>query len=73
MERHNKHYEQMPIQPYAVMRQMGILEEYLLAAAIKYLMRAGRKKEGAQFVALTDLQKAASVLDDLLAEMEVPF
>jgi hypothetical protein len=55
------------------MRQMGILEEYLLAAAIKYLMRAGRKKEGAQFVALTDLQKAASVLDDLLAEMEVPF
>ena len=70
MKRHSDHYEQMPIQPYAIMRQMGILPEYLLAAAIKYIMRHGVKETENQN---ENIHKAITVLTDYLAETEVPF
>ena len=70
MKRHDKHYEEMPIQPYAVMRQAGVLEGYLIGAALKYIMRAGAKDEA---FPTKDIQKAIAVLTDYLTEVEVPF
>ena len=71
MERHSKHYEVMNIQPYVIMRQLDILEPYLLATAIKYLMRFGSKNpDDPELEAQMDVQKAIAVLTDLISEME---
>ena len=67
MERYSQHYEDMAVQPYAVMRSMGILPEYLMAAAIKYIMRNDSKEADHPN---ENILKAIAVLTDLLAELE---
>ena len=76
--KHDPHYLDMNIQPYEVFRSMGILKEYLAAAAVKYIMRAGLKNADDPIAsALEDIDKAISVLEDLQTEIrkkqEVPF
>lgn len=70
MSRHDKHYAQMDIQPYEVYRSMGILKEYLVAAALKYIIRAGTKNpDDPKTEWVLDLDKAITVLQDLKAEL----
>ena len=77
-ERHDFHYVNMDIQPYAVFRSMGILKEYLVAAALKYIMRADAKNpDDPRTEWLISINKAIAVLEDLKRELinesEVPF
>ena len=67
-----EHYEKMTLQPYDVMRTLGILKPYLQGAALKYLMRAGRKDGTPKE---QDLAKAQDSIDALIRaiEDEVPF
>lgn len=70
MDTHSDHYKSMDLQPYAVMRSMGILKEYLQAAAIKYIMRQGAKNpDDPKIEWLNDIEKAISVLNSLHAEL----
>jgi hypothetical protein len=65
LPRNDEHYANLTIQPYDVMREAGYLKEYLLGAAIKYVMRAGRKGPPEQ-----DIEKAVAVLQDLRNELD---
>ncbi len=76
----SEHYKNMKIEPYDVMRAEGCLKEYLKGAAIKYIMRAGKKyDEGItqEQAAVYDLEKAKDTLHTLIMEIEkeieVPF
>lgn len=68
------HYAKMKLQPYDVMRANGVLKDYLWSAAVKYLLRAGKKKE---VPAEEDLCKAGDCISELIRELEkeeeVPF
>ena len=58
-KRGSQHYKDMKIEPFEVFQSMGMLREYCMCAALKYIMR---NQEG-------DLDKAEHCLEVALEEL----
>ena len=65
--KHDEHYQKMTIEPYEVMKSIGVFHSYCLGAAVKYILRAGWEAKESY---TTNIDKAISVLQALRSHLD---